>query len=287
MSKPKPTISINVDPTNPGQFFACCGLLELASRIWPGAEGWFSATGGQFNIRRADLETIEQSELFTGLLSCDIFSTMTDAEISRLKTLQNKKKSDITTDDEREKVCLSKNRERERIILGSPFDLGIDWWSDDLAGGSRFKTWAGKQFIIDLVRGMRSSISESWSEQGSEKWLSHFTNNGSLPMYFDSDIGGCSSSIDVGFSLDSLDLRSHTRPMIEMAAFAGLQRFRPDSDTRGGPFTYATWHDPLSVILASAICSGAIERSNIKRYSFSLLYRTKYLKSFLPSKHLP
>ncbi|TWW08183.1 hypothetical protein E3A20_26890, partial [Planctomyces bekefii] len=24
---------VNVDPTNPGQFFACCGLLELADRL--------------------------------------------------------------------------------------------------------------------------------------------------------------------------------------------------------------------------------------------------------------
>ena len=41
-------IRINVDPTNPGQFFACCGLLELADRLWPGAEGWFE--GGQFVV---------------------------------------------------------------------------------------------------------------------------------------------------------------------------------------------------------------------------------------------
>ena len=34
-------ITITVDLTNPGQFFACCGLLEIADRLWPGAEGWF------------------------------------------------------------------------------------------------------------------------------------------------------------------------------------------------------------------------------------------------------
>src|SRR5205814_1060536 len=36
------SIHVPVDPTNPGQFFACCGLLELADRLWPGSEGWFS-----------------------------------------------------------------------------------------------------------------------------------------------------------------------------------------------------------------------------------------------------
>ena len=44
MTKVEPTIRIPVDLTNPGQFFACCGLLELASRLWPGAEGWFEKT---------------------------------------------------------------------------------------------------------------------------------------------------------------------------------------------------------------------------------------------------
>src|SRR5688572_7628840 len=54
MSLPEPTIRVPVDPTNPGQFFACCGLLELADRLWPqtndrqAAEGWFA--DGQFEI---------------------------------------------------------------------------------------------------------------------------------------------------------------------------------------------------------------------------------------------
>ena len=41
MNRPIPSIRVKVDVTNPGQFFACCGLLELADRLWPGAEGWF------------------------------------------------------------------------------------------------------------------------------------------------------------------------------------------------------------------------------------------------------
>ena len=36
-------MSVMVDVTNPGQFFACCGLLELADRMWSGAEGWFES----------------------------------------------------------------------------------------------------------------------------------------------------------------------------------------------------------------------------------------------------
>lgn len=36
MSDKQANITVPVDVTNPGQFFACCGLLELADRLWPG-----------------------------------------------------------------------------------------------------------------------------------------------------------------------------------------------------------------------------------------------------------
>ena len=38
MNTLEPTIRIRVDLSNPGQFFACCGLFELADRLWPGIE---------------------------------------------------------------------------------------------------------------------------------------------------------------------------------------------------------------------------------------------------------
>src|SRR2546426_398621 len=41
MKNPEPTIRIKVNVTNPGQFFGCCGLLELADRLCPGTEAWF------------------------------------------------------------------------------------------------------------------------------------------------------------------------------------------------------------------------------------------------------
>ena len=56
-----PNIQIPVDLSNPGQFFACCGLLELADRLWPGAEGWFER-------REFCVLTIDQSNSLTKLL---------------------------------------------------------------------------------------------------------------------------------------------------------------------------------------------------------------------------
>jgi CRISPR-associated protein Csb3 len=49
MKQLEPSLLIPVDPTNPGQFFACCGLLELTDRLRGPAEGWFDR--GQFHVR--------------------------------------------------------------------------------------------------------------------------------------------------------------------------------------------------------------------------------------------
>ena len=62
MSDKNANITIPVDLTNPGQFFACCGLLELADRLWPGAEGWFER-------REFCIDTIDRTKTLSELLS--------------------------------------------------------------------------------------------------------------------------------------------------------------------------------------------------------------------------
>jgi CRISPR-associated protein Csb3 len=56
-------IQINVDPANPGQFFACCGLFELADRLWPGCETWFDKSGMEFSIGHSAREDLDAGAL--------------------------------------------------------------------------------------------------------------------------------------------------------------------------------------------------------------------------------
>jgi len=275
------SIHLDVDPSNPGQFFACCGLLELADRLWGGAEGAFSPSGVDFSLSCfRDITEGDADELRAKLASCEISSTMADKEISRLKKLLNQDKKSLTSNDEDGKRRLSELWNRERLYLHKPFDLWIDWWGDERAGGSSFKTWAGKQFVIDLVRGMQTSI-RSWSSVPVAKWLNEPASDRSLPLYFDADIGGQSSSRDVGFSTDALGMRSRTRPLIEFAAFVGLQRFRPLREEQGGWCSYVLWTNALPPISAAAACCGKLPQPGARTFEFRLLYRSKYLKSFL------
>ena len=85
MSNPTPNITIPVDLTNPGQFFACCGLLELADRLWPGAEGWFTDMGQEFNIAGGGA----LSELSNAIMNCEMESLMPPDQLDELRRLSN------------------------------------------------------------------------------------------------------------------------------------------------------------------------------------------------------
>ncbi len=76
------TITVPVDLANPGQFFACCGLLELADRLWSGAEGWFESDAFFIRTTGGSLDAITAA-----LRACTLANTMTLEQSERLDTL--------------------------------------------------------------------------------------------------------------------------------------------------------------------------------------------------------
>jgi len=245
------TIRIPVNVTNPGQFFACCGLLEVAARRWPGAEGCFDA--GVFRIDRCG----SLRELLAAIIKAEpIPSDPDDAETSPL-------------------------------ILES-LSLRLDWWHDETSGGKSFKSWAGRQKVVDIVRAMHATFAPSaytadsllnapailYDAVESKKTIE--------PLYFDARRAAQAQSIDVGFSPDTHGMMMPVYAAVEYLCLIGLQRFRPsrrDDDT----FVYTGWTIPLPPFGAAAAAAGNIQMPGARSYAFSLLYRTKYLKGFLPA----
>ena len=113
-----------------------------------------------------------------------------------------------------------------------------------------------------------------------------------LPFNFDSDLGDQGSALDVGFSFDPLPSSEATRirgsclPAIELLGFIGLQRFRPKEIPEENRFRYRAWSMPAQPSVASACASQSIKETNDPLFEFRLLYRTDYLKSFLPANPL-
>jgi CRISPR-associated protein Csb3 len=73
------------------------------------------------------------------------------------------------------------------------------------------------------------------------------------------------------------------RPLIELAAFVGLQRFRPFADPNENRYTFVVWREPLPPLLAAVAACGLLGAPGWRAFQFRLLYRTQYLKSFLPA----
>lgn len=285
MSHPKPSITVPVDLTNPGQFFACCGLLELADRLWPGAEGWFD--GNRFLI--ASSADCSLRALLDHVKAAALSNTMTAQQNRRLEELSamKKKQREATPGLEAEKKSLESLRRELPIVLSGTISFRVDWFCDAFAGGSRLKTWAGQQSVLNIARAMHSGMAQAKVESESSLW-SNIRGIG-LPFNFDSELGGQGSGIDIGFVFDALDASEATRisgtcrPALEFLCFVGLQRFRPREIDRENRFTYTAWNTPLLPSAASATVCGAITMGSGSIYEFKLLYRTKYLKSFLPA----
>ena len=285
------SFAVRVDPTNPGQFFACCGLLELADRLWSGAEGWFAFDTMAFHLRPESATGEATAErLVAELAACRLTNTMTEAEVRRLGELSGMKAKDRekVAGLEDEKKELESARRGAPIVLADPFRVRVDWFLDDRAGGDRYKTWAGQQSVIDIATAMHEAVRDHYADIPPDRWLGHSVVNPSLPFNFDSNLSTQSSALDVGFSFDPLkgvlDTKSRVRPLLELAAFVGLQRFRPVAVPGENKYRFWIWAIPLPPQAAYPAACGASSSPGARGYEFRLLYRTKYLKSFLPAQ---
>ncbi|MGE3854471.1 MAG: hypothetical protein AB7K09_22260 [Planctomycetota bacterium] len=246
MSHPKPTITINVDATNPGQFFACCGLLELADRLWPGAEGWFAADDRTFQIAA------------TGTLDT-LVGAIAEASLTPLRA-----------DDPYSSP----------VIVGSPFrPLTVDWWETDLTGARDLKVWAGTMESFGIAQAMQQAMVRDPRFRSATLFdvdMVVMTNAGKKkePYYFDARRTPNAHSRDVGFSPNDLGMTSIAHPAVELLCLIGLQVARPAPTAFSRVYDYHTWRVPLMSCLLLAASGGALQTRATHTYRFENWFRT-------------
>ena len=245
MNKPEPRIRVNVDPTNPGQFFACCGLLELADRLWPGAEGWF------------------EKQSFC-ILANDELSVLI-RHVSQAALIQLDMENDTSSP----------------IEIGTPFrTLRLDWWQDEISGGKELKVWAGTMESVRIARAMQYSMRDErfFASDLFDLGMIAYDPDDILkkvePFYFDARRGPNAHSRDVGFSPNDLQLTTTAFPAVEYLCLVGLQRCRPAKTNQPRMFQYFTWTTPSPVSLMPAVVSGLLSHSGLQGYRFENWYRT-------------
>ncbi len=256
---PEPTIRINVDVTNPGQFFACCGLLELADRLWNGAEGWF------------DVSTLYFCVANTGPLE-DLIDALLGAQINQVDQV------DDTSSP---------------IGLGQPFNLQVDWWKNR-TNGTDLKVWAGSMRSCHIAQAMRDAIGNieeelsSLFDFGCVVYEKDNAKKKIEPFYFDARRGPSAASLDIGFSPNTHKFTTIAHPAVEFLCLVGLQRCFPKFTRQHRVFEYFTWTNPAPTTLLPMLVTGDVKDEKSIRLSFENAYRTsqKKHKSFLPAQTL-
>lgn len=284
MNHPTPNIQIPVDLTNPGQFFACCGLLELADRLWPGAEGWFEHDSYCISSACHSLKG-----LLKAVASLDVANTMSLDERERLLSFANiRSERRLTADEEAEETVLDGMRRKAPIVLSGRCSLRIDWFCDPFTRGFSLKTWAGQQSVLTYAREMHSGLLRLLPEVDETPWLS--LRDIGLPFNFDSDIGGQGTARDIGFVFDAFKssriakFNRGCRPILEFLCFVGLQRFRPLELPGGETFRYATWSTSLLPQIAAAVASTSVEVLSSQQFQFVMFNRNKDYYCFFPAQ---
>jgi len=271
MNHLKPSIRVRVDVTNPGQFFACCGLLELADRLWPGAEVLGHFTPQKYNCSRFTIfsnRNIETRELVKALCECDRLSVDPHRLImgSDGKPVKDAKKT----------MPVQLNFPRD----GAPaISLRLSWWIDEIAGKQlEFKTWGSHQTSHGLINDLAKAIRvESIDDKTVLEYSIGMTGRIGL------DPRSSWNALDEGFSPNNQGLPVETYPATELLAAVGLQTFTPASHEAS--YIYTCWTAPLPAIVGRAAVCGCTGFQGDTRYRFMIGNRGKF-KYFTKSTQL-
>lgn len=247
MNHPNASLSVCVDVTNPGQFFACCGLLEVAHRLWRqgGVEGWFA--DGQFSLVRNDGRPAAMAELVNAAIACDAQAVPID---------------DPKTDP---------------IQLGDPIGIRLDWWRRRDGPTNLFKTWAANATSLQMFTKWKQPLQRTLgSINGQAEDLLNLSDRVQGSYGFDSDLGW--DALTVGFSLNEHSglKRLPTRPAVELFGAMGLQRFFPNFDERAQVVRYSTWHVPLTAPVARVAALGLVPSVTLDQLRTCFVYRGSF-----------
>jgi hypothetical protein len=246
-------ITVPVDLTNPGQFFACCGLLELAGRVDDKSEGCFR--NSLFHLRTTAVDVLDK------LFSCAI-----DIDSSYKPTDPEERDQGNEEDD-------PDDAKRGRIFpmrLLEPFNLLLNWWTEKEAQEQKLKLWTAGQRVTDLMNAHYKKKKQRGRKGAPDKIIKVYTPStrehfakvvrdhptdwlrravpidAPGPFSFDSRLSR-NNALDLGhFSHVTLAFS----PAVDVLSLIGLQRFRPETLEVWNRNLYCTWSEYLPVTVA-------------------------------------
>ena len=238
-------LRIPIDPCNPGQFFACCGLLELAATRSPDTLARFEVSArvprsGQFVLTGCEPDKI----------GCAL-------------------------DEIRAAECAAADAGKGVEDSIAPVALGIggrpivlDWWLDEFRQeATQLKCWAGNQTSIKILRDLVPQLPAAALEQLMGVGVMSSTRLGVDPR-------SAWLAADVGYSPNEHQQEAMTFPAVEVLAAVGLQGFRPGGERRSR--SYALWGEALPCPVCRLACCEPWEGLRTFEYRFEITGRGSY-----------
>jgi hypothetical protein len=246
-----PEVRIPMDPINPGQFFACCGLWELFDLRGARALAHFEMD----ERRPRQAQFVLQSE-------CDLPLAAAVGELREAKV-------EAIMPAEASIAPI-------RIGLGAA-SLELDWWLDRFhEKAERLKCWAGQQTSLSIV----SELLKLLPANADERLLGY---TAMTTTRFGVDPRSAWSAKDVGYSPNEHQQESASFPAVELLAALGLSGFRPERRARksAGSFreweyVYALWPAALPRAVGRLACCAPWNGLGAVGYRFQLGKRGNY-----------
>jgi hypothetical protein len=247
-------LRVPMDPLNPGQLFACCGLFELMAKDAPEACAHFVAD--EARPRRAEFvvegEQLPHLATVLGALREATFELIEEAKESVWPVRLN--------------------------IAGKVFVL--DWWLDAFREKpSNLKCWAGQVTTQKLFTDLLPLIEP---DGGADRLM---TAAKMTKSKFGVDPRSAWNALDFGFSPDIQGMDAATYPAVEMLAAVGLQGFRPKAARREG-VVFHLWTTPLPLVVARMGAVAAWDGLPRFDYEFSISKRGQSYKYFALAKFI-
>jgi CRISPR-associated protein Csx14 len=218
-------LRIPLDPVNPGQFFACCGLFDLLAGEGQDVFGRYEAS--ESTPRQATF-VIEGSTRPLG----SVLSMLRQAESESVKPADR--------EDMKESVFPVALRSGER-------GWSLDWWLDEFRDKTtQLKCWAGQVKSGNLVSELLTLIEPESGEH------SLFTVSAMSKAKFGIDPRSAWNALDFGYSPNAHNKDAATYPAVEVLGCIGLQAFRPVLKNRVVPYCLWTESLPLTVARLAA-----------------------------------
>ncbi len=244
-------ITVSLDPFNPGQVFACCGLFELSERLSEGGRGWFYQQGKNWRF-----------SLETPLSLADVITFLKGSRVEPIG--ERDPKVDALKDEERKKVL---NERKCPVILRTPScEITLSWWwnpiltDDSKWAAGAFKGWGGQVSHVKLLKEFMDKIPDPSSLPEPERI---FEETCLVNTSFGFDSRGCWTPRDLGYSPDEVYGKEKIRvsPVVEVLAFIALQTFKPRR--KENAVEYYLWRWPLPVVPARFALPGVIRADSV------------------------